>query len=76
MLHLKGDLLLGGLMISQSIEKSKSCTNFFTKKITPLVSDVYQIYILSPRWRCCFNDAFNRTEEEMHSFGFVTVLSG
>ena len=24
----------------------------------------------------CFNDAFNRTEEEMHSFGFVTVLSG
>ena len=24
----------------------------------------------------CYYDAFNRTEEEMHSFGFVTVLSG
>ena len=47
MLHLKGDLLLGGLMISQSIEKSKSCSNFFTKKITPLVSDVYRIYIVA-----------------------------
>ena len=53
MLHLKvGDLLLGGLMISQSIEKSKSYTQIFTKKITPLVSDVYRMYILSPRWRC------------------------
>ena len=47
MLNLKGDLLLGGLMISQSIEKSKSCNQIFTKKITPLVSDVYRIYIVA-----------------------------
>ena len=45
------------------------------KKITPLVSDVYRIYIVA-EMALLFDDAFNRTEEEMHSFGFVTVLSG
>ena len=45
------------------------------KKITSLVSDVYRMYIVA-EMALFFDDAFNRTEEEMHSFGFVTVLSG
>ncbi len=55
--------------------KKQEFYSIFYKKITSLVSDVCRMYIVA-EMALFFNDAFNRTEEEMHSFGFVTVLSG
>ena len=55
--------------------KKQGLYQIFCKKITPQDCDVYRIYIVAVM-ALLFDDAFNRTEEEMHSFGFVTVLSG